>query len=92
MLEEIVVTATKRAESLQDVPLSIAAFSGEQMRERGIQNNYDIANFTPNFNTAQRVGRTLDRPVIRGMTNPGSRGEANASYFIDGLFVSGSIA
>lgn len=91
-VEEIVVTARKKEESLQEVPLSIAAFSGEQMQKRGIQSNYDVANFTPNFSTAQRVGRTLDRPTIRGMSNPGSRGEANASYFIDGMFVSGSIA
>ncbi|KAA3631656.1 MAG: TonB-dependent receptor, partial [Proteobacteria bacterium] len=91
-VEEIVVTARKKEESLQEVPLSIAAFSGEQMRRRGIANNYDVAAFTPNFNTAKRVGRTLDRPTIRGMANPATRGEANASYFVDGMFVSGTIS
>ena len=91
-IEEITVTARKTEESLQDVPLSIAAFTAEQMRERGIFNNYDVATFTPNFTTTQRVGRTLDRPTIRGMTNPGTRGEPNASYFIDGTFVAGSIS
>lgn len=91
-VEEIVVTARKKEESLQEVPLSIAAFSGEQMRRRGISNNYDVAAFTPNFNTAKRVGRRLDRPTIRGMANPASRGEANASYFVDGMFVSGTIS
>jgi len=93
-IEEIIVTARKRAENLQDVPLSIAAFTGEQMRELGIRNNYDVAAFTPNFNTVQRVGRAGDRPVIRGMANPPdpNQGEPNASYFIDGVFVSGTIA
>jgi len=91
-LEEIVVTARKMEESLQEVPISISAFSGSQMRERGIQNNYDLAAFTPNFSTTQRVGRQLDRPIIRGMANPAVRGESNASYFIDGIFVSGSIS
>ncbi|MAF84775.1 MAG: hypothetical protein CL797_11840 [Chromatiales bacterium] len=91
-IEEIVVTARKKEESLQEVPLSISAFSSNQMRERGISNNYDVASFTPNFNTVQLVGRDNDRPTVRGMANPGNRGEANASYFIDGTFVARSIA
>ncbi|MCP4924622.1 MAG: TonB-dependent receptor [Gammaproteobacteria bacterium] len=91
-IEEIVVTARKKEESLQEVPLSISAFSSKQMRERGISNNYDVASFTPNFNTVRLVGRDNDRPTVRGMANPGNRGEANASYFIDGTFVARSIA
>ena len=91
-MEEITVTARKVEESLQDVPISISALTGEQMRERGIQDNYGVAAFTPNFNTSQRVGRQLDRPTIRGMANPAVRGEPNASYFIDGIFVSSSIS
>ena len=66
VIEEITVTARKTEESLQDVPISISAFTGEQMRERGINNNYDVAAFTPNFTTSKRVGRDLDRPTIRG--------------------------
>ncbi len=94
VVEEIVVTARKVEENLQDVPLSIAAFTGEQMREIGIRNNYDVAALTPNFNTVQRVGRAGDRPVIRGMSNPPdpNQAEPNASYFIDGIFVSSTIA
>ena len=91
-LEEVVVTARKREENLQQVPISISAFTSEQMQARGITNNYDVAAFTPNFSTSKRVGRRLDRPVIRGMANPSNRGEANASYFIDGVFVAGSIS
>ncbi len=93
-IEEIVVTARKKEENLQEVPLSIAAYTNEQMLEHGMRNNFDIAAFTPNFNTIKRVGRAGDRPVIRGMANPPdpNQGESNASYFIDGIFVSGSIA
>ena len=93
-MEEIVVTARKVEENLQDVPLSIAAFTGEQMRELGVRNNYDVAALTPNFNTVQRVGRAGDRPVIRGMSNPPdpNQAEPNASYFIDGIYVSSTIA
>jgi iron complex outermembrane receptor protein len=91
-LEEIIVTARKKEENLQEVPISITAFSSEQLQTRGITNNYEVASFTPNFNTVKLVGRDNDRPTIRGMANPGSRGEANASYFIDGMFVSRSIS
>ena len=86
-IEEIVVTARKKEESLQEVPISISAFSGEQMRERGISSNYEVASFTPNFNTQKMTGRDLDRPTIRGMAAPSSRGDPNASYFIDGTYV-----
>jgi iron complex outermembrane receptor protein len=90
--EEIVVTARKREENLQEVPISITAFTADQLRESGAVNNYDVALLTVNFNTLQQTGRRQDRPVIRGMTAPANRGEANASYFIDGAFVSGSIS
>jgi len=90
--EEIVVTARKREESLQEVPLSLTAFSAEQLQKTGATNNYDVALLTPNFNTMAQLGRRLDRPVIRGMAAPAVGGEPNASYFIDGAFVSGSIS
>ena len=89
---EIIVTARKREESLQNVPLSIAAFSAEQLQGRGLLSDYDIANFTVGFRTLQQTGRDIDRPTIRGMGAPVSRGEPNASYFIDGVYVSGSIS
>jgi len=92
VLEEIIVTARKTEESLQEVPISISAFSSQQMLDRGIRDNYDVARYTPNFSTIQRVGRDTDRPIIRGMSNPGVRGEANASYFIDGTYVARTIS
>ncbi len=46
-LEEIVVTAQKKEESLQDIPLAITAFSGDQIREDGVANLEDIGSRTP---------------------------------------------
>lgn len=89
---EIIVTARKREESLQDVPLSIATLDASQLQGRGLTSDYDIANFTVGFRTLQQTGRDTDRPTIRGMGAPVTRGEPNASYFIDGVFVSGSIS
>ncbi|MCK6372192.1 MAG: TonB-dependent receptor, partial [Gammaproteobacteria bacterium] len=90
-IAEIVVTARKREENLQDVPISVSAFGDEQLQQQGLFNDNDVANFTVNFNTLPTTGRDYDRPVIRGMAAPTSRGEANASYFIDGIYVSTSI-
>lgn len=91
-IPEIMVTARKREETLQDVPLSVAAFDSAQLQGMGLTSDYDVANFTIGFQTLQQTGRDVDRPIIRGMSNPPTRGEPNASYFIDGMFVAGSIA
>ena len=48
LLEEVVVTAQKRAQNLQDVPIAIQAFSAESMAARGLTNVTQIADFTPN--------------------------------------------
>jgi len=89
-LDEIVVTARKREESLQDVPISVTAFSGDRLSELQIRNATDIAEFTPGFSFQSYLGRDEDRPVVRGMAN--ILGQANASFFIDGVYVPGSIA
>src|SRR5918993_3510904 len=49
-LEEITVTATRREQSVQDVGLSITAYSGEQIRELGFTNTTDIVAMTPGLN------------------------------------------
>ena len=90
--EELVVTARKREESLQEVPLSITAFSADQLQRVGATDNEDIALLTPNFNTVRQIGRRLDRPTIRGQSAAAVGGEPNASYFIDGVAVAGSIS
>lgn len=89
--EEIVVTARKRQESLQDVPLSVTAFTAEKLQQVGAFDNEDVALLTPNFNTNRQVGRRLDRPTIRGQSAPSTGAAPNASYFVDGVFVSGSV-
>jgi iron complex outermembrane receptor protein len=48
-LEEVVVTAERRETSLQQTPISIAAFTAETMEFKGIETMEDIASFTPNL-------------------------------------------
>jgi outer membrane receptor protein involved in Fe transport len=88
-LEEIVVTARKREESLQDVPLTVTAVSATQIAELGIKDSRDLALFTPGFSNVTSFGRnSSERPTIRGQSN--ILGAANAAYFVDGVYISGS--
>lgn len=89
-IEEITVTARKREENLQDIPLSITAFTVEGLKQRNITTVYELSANTPNFVTTPQLGRRLDRPTFRGQAGTLVRGEPNASYFIDGVFISGS--
>ena len=88
-LEEIIVTARKRAEKLQDVPISITAFTADAIEQRGIESVYDIARLTPNLSFNQTYGRTFDRPVIRGMSQ--ILGERTVSFVVDGVYIAGNI-
>lgn len=51
-LAEIVVTATRRQESIDKVPVSITAFSQEKMDEQGVKSIEDVAKFTPGLTFA----------------------------------------
>lgn len=90
-LEEIVVTARKREENLQEVPLSIAAFSSEDIKALGISGVYDLQNFTPNFSFDKSFGRRFDRPIIRGQSSV-QFSDALASFFVDGVYINTSIS
>ena len=49
-LEEIVVTAQKRSENVQKVPIAITAFTGETIQSKGLNNLHALSNLTPNVN------------------------------------------
>lgn len=88
-VEEIVVTARKVEERLQDVPLTVFAFTSETLRELGVRDIVDVANQTPGF-SMQNNSRTNEQPFIRGMSaNSVFRDQQNASFFQDGIYVAG---
>ncbi|MGB0220159.1 MAG: TonB-dependent receptor [Sinimarinibacterium flocculans] len=64
-LEEIVVTAQRREESLQDVPVSVTAFSGDFLMQRDITSFSSVAHLTPGFVFSQQFGQVS--PTIRGI-------------------------
>jgi iron complex outermembrane receptor protein len=68
MLEEIVVTAQKREQNLQDVPIAITAFTGAQMNALGVQDSFDIATFTPGVHISGNLAGQNTQFSIRGVT------------------------
>ena len=88
VLEEITVTAERREQSLQDVPISVTAFSGDMVREGGIVRLEDVAVQTPNFkmtafNTAE------SQLFLRGIgsTNDGPVSDPSVAVFIDDVYI-----
>ena len=65
--DEIIVTATRRAESIQDVPLNIAAIGAKQIEEQGFGDLSELGAFVPGLNIADQGGRDGNRIVVRGL-------------------------
>ncbi len=87
ILEEIVVTARSREESLQDVPLAITAFDASSLKKKSISELEDVARFTPGFSFEDFSGG-LGAPVVRGQAQVSITAlEQNVSAFFDGLYI-----
>jgi iron complex outermembrane recepter protein len=86
-LEEVVITAQKRQQSLQDVPLSVSAFSGEMLKEGRMADIRGIVDFTPGFSGKTEDGFT-DALAMRGIaTNDfGIGGDPSVAMFVDGIW------
>mgnify|MGYP003385745191 CR=1 FL=1 len=85
VLEEVMVTAQKRVESLQDVPVSVSALSGEKINDAGIQRIEDLSAYIPNFTmTESAVGNVA---FIRGIGSGINQGfEQSVGMFVDGIY------
>ena len=96
VLEEIIVTARKREESVQDIPIAVSAFTADDIRELGLTSIDDIALYTPGFSFHSGFGRqpSLDRPTVRGQTTilNGIAGVKAVSTFVDGIYVGGLVS
>ena len=96
-LEEIVVTARKREESLQDTPISVAAFTSEDLVQRGAVDFSDLGEFTPNvmfdFTAPIAAGNSAAIVMIRGVgsadwalpVDPG------VGIYLDGVYIARTI-
>lgn len=67
ILEEVIVTAQKREQSLQDVPISITAMAGEKLQSLNIRDIRDLRAQAPNVNVESSFGKAFPRFYIRGL-------------------------
>lgn len=85
-LQEVIVTAQKRAENLQKVPISVAAVSGSTMEKLGITDLSTLSEVVPGF----QFGFALTNPqlTIRGVTNysNGPAVDSAVATYIDGVY------
>jgi outer membrane receptor protein involved in Fe transport len=85
-LEEVIVTAQKREQNLQDVPLSILAISGDDIQAGGFENMEDLATFVPNlFMSDALTGQNLFMRGI-GSTVANEAFEQAVAQFHDGVY------
>jgi len=91
-LEEIVVTATKREQTLQDVPVAVSVTSVETINKASIQDVTDLASIIPSLRVTTLQTSTNTNFIIRGFgngaNNPGI--EPSVGVFIDGVYRSRS--
>jgi iron complex outermembrane receptor protein len=90
-LEEVVVTARKREESLQETPVAVSAFTGESMQELGMTNISDLTKVVPNVDMYSGNGTTgAGNVFIRGIgaRNTGVNFDSGVGIYVDGVYVS----
>jgi|TARA_R110001583_G_scaffold187287_1_gene348459 outer membrane receptor protein involved in Fe transport len=86
-LEEILVTATKRDESLREIPASITAFTGEDLERQGAQTMGDIIKLIPGVNITKTDFGTAARVTVRGISSQDGTNLTTSVLFGDVNFV-----
>jgi iron complex outermembrane receptor protein len=95
-IEEIVVTAEKRSEKLQDVPLAITALSADTLQKVGATDLRDILAQTAGVTLYGSASEAIEAPVIRGQFDLNyssfTDGQPNVAVFLDGVYLQNSNA
>ena len=83
---DIVVTAQRRSELLQDVPMSVTALTAAQLESAGVNATQDLGLVTPGLNWGRST--SVNQPTIRGVgsRNASAGDEPNVATFIDGVY------
>ncbi|WOK35471.1 TonB-dependent receptor [Sphingomonas sp. C3-2] len=91
-VNDILVTARKRQESLQEIPLTITAFDSEKLEAAGIANVEQLTQFTPGWHFENAGSRQGSSARIRGLDiNTNNPTRQNASFFLDGVYFPGTV-
>jgi len=88
-LEEVIVTARKMKENIQEVPVAITAIGADLINDMTLRGLADISKITAGLSFESKWGRSDNRPVIRGQGT--INGASGVSYFIDGVYIATSI-
>ena len=96
-IQEIVVTAQKRAENAQDVPIAISVFSGDDLAERAVGNVSQLSAVAPNVNFDNGVGFTGSTAVLAasirgiGSSDFAFNIDPGVGIYVDGIFLARSV-
>ena len=93
-VEELTVTAEKRAENIQDAPISITAFDTQMLDDRNITDIRQLAEFTPNLNMHTNAGGNTGVTIsMRGAitTDPIITLEPSVGVYLNGVYISKSV-
>lgn len=85
--DDIVVTARRRAESLQDVPLTVNALSQAQIERQSISDLADVAARTPGLQFNDGLGQGDARIALRGQSNIRAASRPSVAILVDGIDV-----
>ncbi|HEX6998566.1 MAG TPA: TonB-dependent receptor [Gammaproteobacteria bacterium] len=86
-LEEITVTARRRAESFQDVPVTITAFTEDDIRSAGIERPQDFISLTPNVTLVETQNQGTAFITVRGISQA-RNSEPSVAVLVDGVLMS----
>jgi iron complex outermembrane recepter protein len=89
-IEEIIVTAQKREESIQETPISVTAFTGESLQTKGVSNVVDLAAIVPNMRITDNPGTTSTTTIsMRGLAqgNPSASFSPKVGLYVDGAYI-----
>ena len=88
IIEEIIVTAQKREQNIQDIPVAVTALSGEQLVEHGITDMFDLQQNAPALRVGQSQTATTANFNIRGIgTSSQNFGlESSVGLYVDGVY------
>ena len=90
VIEEVVVTAQKREQNVQDVGIAISAFTGDQMRQLGFTSAQQVTAMAPGVSTVQPNGEANYSIAIRGVANSDftANVESPVAVYLDEVYIS----
>lgn len=93
VLEEITVTAFRRDETVQDVPASITAFTGDQLQDLGLANSQDLATQIPGLSISGPFAESSPQIAVRGVGNNGfsANSVSTVGVYVDEVYLNQTI-